>query len=1033
MGKKPAIRVRRQPNRPERMLINGHAMSDEVIERNLLTGENSGILEDYFGPAQYQELRQLSQAAASRSVRGGDRVLILPGIMGSRLGYRFLPGFPDIIWFDPLDIAAGKLGDLELRKRRNIKALGVILFAYLGLKLRLRINGFDADFAPYDWRRSLRSLGRELADEIAKGERPVHLVAHSMGGLVARASLAHQPPIRRIVMLGTPNFGSFAPLQAVRGVYSVVRRIAQLDLYHSPEQLAKIFAEFPGLLEMIPVPGAGDWRDYFSLDNWPNAGVLPDATSLTKAKNVQASLPTQAPGTEIIMISGVNRETVVNAALSDNGHELNYTITNEGDGTVPLRCAVLPSATKNYYVEGEHGALANNAQIQRALPSILATGKTSELPESPPLIRSVEQRVISETALNLPPAERPRGQLPSVREQRLMLAELAAPDERSETIPPPPLPDALPTGAPTLAPAPRALIEISDRIVVGRGHQRRLEITLAQGSIVDSDAQCYVTGLFKTVAPGGAADALDQLMDGAISDLVSRRMFGANVGEVSILPIGSYPMRADSIAFVGLGTFDSFSAETLEIVGENLIRTLVAGRVNDFAMVPFGGSTFSINDKAVKSLLSGFIRGLEDADKDHRFRRITICESDPERAALIHSILFELAKTPMLDKLELTFRTRKLAPIFSAVTREKKPEEERIYLIVREAPESYADPSARPPLMASLLTTGDKAAIHSGEQPAAGDNGVLEQHLDDLDNIQKKTPKEMEAFGEKLAELILADNVRLALSHYADRHLVVVHDAGASRIPWETVRIGGAFPALAGGMSHRYEAANLSVAKWLEARQQTERLSILLVINPTDDLPGAEAEGNRIEELTQGLGSRVSLKVLRGAEARKSELLTCFSSGEYDVIHYAGHAFFDPNQRSRSGLLCSGREVLSGEDLAGVGNLPSLMFFNACEAARVRGEVIGAAQTSRSEMVQRNIGFAEALLRGGIANFIGTYWPVGDAAAKDFANEFYTMLLKSSSLNEALKAGREAVLKGRSQDWADYVFYGNPDFQLKRA
>jgi len=49
------------------------------------------------------------------------------------------------------------------------------------------------------------------------------------------------------------------------------------------------------------------------------------------------------------------------------------------------------------------------------------------------------------------------------------------------------------------------------------------------------------------------------------------------------------------------------------------------------------------------------------------------------------------------------------------------------------------------------------------------------------------------------------------------------------------------------------------------------------------------------------------------------------------VVHYAGHAFFDREQPARSGILCHGRQVLSGLDLAGVSRLPSLIFFNACE------------------------------------------------------------------------------------------------------
>ena len=41
---------------------------------------------------------------------------------------------------------------------------------------------------------------------------------------------------------------------------------------------------------------------------------------------------------------------------------------------------------------------------------------------------------------------------------------------------------------------------------------------------------------------------------------------------------------------------------------------------------------------------------------------------------------------------------------------------------------------------------------------------------------------------------------------------MAVHDAEASRIPWETICLNRQFPALSGGMSRRYLAADLSVA-----------------------------------------------------------------------------------------------------------------------------------------------------------------------------------------------------------------------------
>jgi CHAT domain-containing protein len=166
----------------------------------------------------------------------------------------------------------------------------------------------------------------------------------------------------------------------------------------------------------------------------------------------------------------------------------------------------------------------------------------------------------------------------------------------------------------------------------------------------------------------------------------------------------------------------------------------------------------------------------------------------------------------------------------------------------------------------------------------------------------------------------------------------------------------------------------------------------------------------------------------QGAATRPA-LLAAFKSGKYDVVHYAGHAAFDERQPDAGGILCHGDVPVTGADLAGLGNLPTLMFFNACESARVRG---GAAN-ARVAAIPTTVGLAEAFMRGGVATFLGTYWPVGDAAAAAFADAFYRGIRGGGRIGQAVQAGRTAVKESGSKDWADYVFYGDPDFVLKEA
>ena len=84
----------------------------------------------------------------------------------------------------------------------------------LGAMLR-RAGYRSVDFGYDSWRLSLRDICENLAPRLeeidaACGSGRLHIVCHSMGGLVARALINLRRPERlgHVVMLGTPNGGS---------------------------------------------------------------------------------------------------------------------------------------------------------------------------------------------------------------------------------------------------------------------------------------------------------------------------------------------------------------------------------------------------------------------------------------------------------------------------------------------------------------------------------------------------------------------------------------------------------------------------------------------------------------------------------------------------------------------------------------------------------------------------------------------------------------------------------------------------------
>jgi len=997
----------------------GFRLKDAEIEQALVTGDHVPELEAYFGELLYEELSKLATTAQARARRGGPRVLILPGIMGSKLGVpgRFLD---DVIWMDPLDVALGNLTALALNgKASPIRPLGVMLFAYLKLKLTLKLAGFDADFHPFDWRRDIAELGNELAQRIKSERGEVSLVAHSMGGLVSRAALKAGASVKRLVMLGTPNYGSFAVPQALRGTYPLVRKIAALDTRHSPEELARVFGTFAGLYQMMPSAEKWGGIDLLDAAGWPKRGPRPRADLLELVADFSRQLA--APSERFVLIAGVNRETIVDLKSIDD--EFVYTTTRAGDGTVPLEFARLADVA-TYFVDEEHGSLPNHSAVGRAVVDLLRGETTRELPTTwtPPMRSSA--RTQTDRALQIDPYGGRRGAQISLSERREIAAEFASPKTTRTA-------DAMMMQGPNLTHDPAL-----DHVVVGRRKQRRIDLTLAFGNITDVDARAYVLGVFRDVIPTGPAVEIDKRLGGAVTEFTSRRMLSGNVGQTFVMPVGRSTLRTDMVLFAGLGAFDTFTADAQQLAAENVIRVFARTRVEEFATLMFGvGSGRAMTD-SLANMIAGFLRGLSEADGQQRFRRIILCERDADRYEELKQGLYQLAGTPLFQDVEITITEETVQTTITTVEDCATPKRamlggDPIYLMVRQAPRSSE--SSRAVVEAALLGADGKAAVFSETLPLV--TAELDEQLERIKTTDFAFASLAE-YGEKLANLVVPPGIRKLLSMMKNRHLIVVHDAPSSRIPWETLHLREGddptwSPALSSGLTRRYLAGNLSIAKWLEERREDAMLDVLLVYNPTQDLPGADREGKRLYD---AIGSQPSVRIrsLAGREATRARLLDEFRSGAYDVIHYAGHAFFDADVPERSGIICAGGEYLTGADLATLGSLPSLIVFNACEAARLRRRESAADERSVKHLLTRTTSFAEAFLRGGAANYIGTYWPVDDRAASVFAETLYAALLSGAAVSKALLDARRALHREKLLDWADYIHYGSPDFVVKR-
>jgi pimeloyl-ACP methyl ester carboxylesterase len=400
-------------------------LHDDQLVALLRSGAHASLLIAYCGEPEYRELAQLAKLAVTRRNPRGRRVFVLPGIMGSRLGLVAGRSY-SLLWLHPTAVANGSLLQLAMPSPRTLRAVGVMLPGYLKLRLRLEVAGFRPVFCPFDWRRDVDHLAREFARLIERsGERKALVVGHSMGGVVARAALAYDKRrIARLIQLGAPNDGSFAPLQALRAVYPTVRKIASLDRDHSAEYLARtVFHTLPGIYQMLPSAGSTAEPDLFDPRSWPADDLAPDPKLLARARKIRGQLP--AANERCNVIAGVGQETIVSVALRERSFQ--YEFRPEGDGTVPLARARWTDAA-TWYVNENHGALTKNDLVLAAVADILKTGDTRRLRTTAPKAAETASRAITDEDLRAMAVRKVQWDALSLDSRRQILDPVLSPE-----------------------------------------------------------------------------------------------------------------------------------------------------------------------------------------------------------------------------------------------------------------------------------------------------------------------------------------------------------------------------------------------------------------------------------------------------------------------------------------------------------------------------------------------------------------------------------------------------------------------------
>ena len=217
-------------------------------------------------------------------------------------------------------------------------------------------------------------------------------------------------------------------------------------------------------------------------------------------------------------------------------------------------------------------------------------------------------------------------------------------------------------------------------------------------------------------------------------------------------------------------------------------------------------------------------------------------------------------------------------------------------------------------------------------------------------------------------------------------------------------------------------------------------------------LPGARAEAEQVarwfEQLRDEMGEVIDFKRERDAHINtrltNNDFRALLRNGNYDIIHFAGHGTFDPNDPETSAWMLSDGKLWALEirsTLASHSAPPWLVYANACEA--------GMESRRTTQQFQRNVfGLASAFLNQGVAAYIAPLWPIDDLLAQYISTNFYRQLLSERvTLGESLRRAKSDARKlafpddlDQSNDetysslgWASLVLYGDPTQELFQA
>jgi esterase/lipase superfamily enzyme len=333
-----------------------------------------------------------------------------------------------------------------------------------------------------------------------------------------------------------------------------------------------------------------------------------------------------------------------------------------------------------------------------------------------------------------------------------------------------------------------------------------------------------------------------------------------------------------------------------------------------------------------------------------------------------------------------------------------------------------------------------------GDPPPVSVRFSYDEIEEDLQKLEEKAidPEDLVRVGRQLADRLLPagtvrnlfqESVRRAGRDGGVRLRLIIRDPLLARLPWEYSYL----PLREGkeGLNNFLVLnARVSLVRHVPLAEQwpsitpiaTDRLRLAaLMADPQDaGFPKLilKREKKVIEDALRGFsvdGATVEWEpVIEDATLAdlKSALLT-----KPDLFHFAGHGEFrEQSVDWKTGEYTGASSIVLLKDKKS----RSAEYFKASDLAReltvagVRVALLGACESGRQDGVSPWTGVSAALIAGGVPAVVGMQYEVADAAAIAFSQMFYTSLAAGLSIDEAVSAGRLAILGNGDEESVEW-------------